>query len=307
MSKTNTAQDLQQKEWQTARDVIASFDDRLDALRRYGFTIIAGLLTAQSLLESNLIPETSSSGTTSPGTSMIQPSVKLAVILATLILIFALRLLDRNYVLYQEAAIKRAEVIEKSLNLGLTETMDDVYHHDHLWLPINLIYGLFAGATCLLGWFLLAGTDWATTSIIAATVLTVFGIGVIQRIRIEHRLYYSFDKLKITKGDSLIITVTNLGKRRVIPKASFKWYMQPQDGQPLPDQENPVDLVLEADEPHYLKWDTAPSTVSTGFYRFVVRENKKSRPPIKGETVRRIIQVLPSSHPTPLSLQRQAT
>jgi hypothetical protein len=50
-----TDQILQQKEWETAREVISKFDERLDVLRRYGFTFITGLLTAQSLLESSLI------------------------------------------------------------------------------------------------------------------------------------------------------------------------------------------------------------------------------------------------------------
>lgn len=170
MSETKTIQNLQQKEWETARDVISKFDERLDVLRRYGFSFITGLLTAQSLLESSLIP----------GTSTIQPQVKLAVILATLVLILALRLLDRDYVVYQKAASERAKVIEASLNLGLTKTIDDVYHGAHLWLSINIIYWLFASAAGLLGWFLTAGIDWAEYLIIGATLATLLGIGLIQ-------------------------------------------------------------------------------------------------------------------------------
>jgi len=303
MSETNTAQDLQQKEWQKARDVIASYDDRLDGFRRYGFTFITGLLTAQSLLESNLIL-----GTPTTVASTIQPSVKVAVVLATLILIVTLRLLDRSYVVSQKAAINTAEIIERSLNLELTETASAVYHREHLWLHVNIIYAFFAVAAGLLGIFLTTGIDWAEVLIFLATLAAFIVIFLIQGLIKLEDMLYTFDKLKVTKGDSLIITVTNIGTKKIsIPKASFKWYMQPQDGQPLPDQENPVDLVLDTDEPYYLKWDTAPSTISTGFYSFVVRENKQSHPQIKGETVRRKIQVLPSSPPTPVSPQRQAT
>jgi hypothetical protein len=83
-------------------------------------------------------------------------------------------------VLYQKAAIKRVKVIEESLNLGLTKAIDEVYHREHLWLFVNIIYMFFAVAAGLLGSFLVAGTDWAEYLIIGATLATLIGIGLIQ-------------------------------------------------------------------------------------------------------------------------------
>jgi hypothetical protein len=312
MAEKDTASSPQLEEWKAARDVVAAFDDRLDGLRRYGFTFITGLLTAQSLLESNLIL-----GTSSTGTNIVQPSVKVAVILATMILIIALRLLDRGYIVQQKAAIKRAIGIEKCLNLGLTETIFDAYHQDRLWLFIPVLYGLFAVGAGLLGWFLIAGDSWAEYSIIAATLATLIWIVLIQLIRLEGILH-TFDKLKVTKGNKLIVTATNIGETRMlIPSSSFIWHMERQDGcqdaKALSEQVIAKEITLEEDEAYQIPWDTAPEEVLPGFYRFAVkgfdyyvvvvkRLNKKIH--MKTRVTPRIIQVLPQSplpSPSPVS------
>jgi len=181
MPMTITTQDLQQKEWQAARDVIVKYDDQLDGLRKYGFTFITGLLTAQSLL------------------TTIEPSLKVSVILVTLVLIVALRLLDRYYQLLQKAAIKRAIVIEKCLNLELTETTFDVYHHRRLYVWLNLIYGLFAGGAGLIGLFLITSFGWEEVVIGVATLATIIVVLLIpDLIKLESMFLYTFDELKVT-------------------------------------------------------------------------------------------------------------
>jgi hypothetical protein len=183
MTEKDATPSNQLEEWKIARGVIAAFDDRLDSLRRYGFTFITGLLTAQSLLESNLIL-----GTPSTATNTVPPSVKVAVITATMILIVALRLLDRGYIIQQKAAINRAITIEKSaksLNIELTKTIRDAYHQDKLWVFVPILYGLFAGAAGLLGMFLITDVIWAEYWTIGVTVGAGICIGLIQLIKLE--------------------------------------------------------------------------------------------------------------------------
>jgi hypothetical protein len=165
-------------EWKAARDVIGKFDDRIDNLRKNGFTFITGLLTAQSLLESNLML-----GTPNSATNTVLPSVKVAVVTATLILIIALRLLDRSYIVQQRAAINRAMMIEKFLNIELTKTIFDAYHRRDLWIIIPILYGLFAIAAGILGCFLITGFSWAEYWIVVATVVAFILILLIQLIR----------------------------------------------------------------------------------------------------------------------------
>ncbi|HVP92669.1 MAG TPA: hypothetical protein VMS94_02880, partial [Acidobacteriota bacterium] len=174
-----------------------------------------------------------------------------------------------------------------------TETITEVYKHDAMWLFINIAYLLFAAAAGLLGWFLLEGNRWEQYWVLAATVAAWVAIGLIQGlVKLEDRIDITFDKLKVNKGDSLVITMTNLGKKRHISQGSLEWYMQTQDGKDLSHQKSPTrDLNLGAGEPYCLEWDTTPTTITPGFYRFVILENKEAR--IQGGAVLRKIQVVP--------------
>jgi hypothetical protein len=267
MPKIKTAKDLQLKEWQTARDVIVKYDGQLDSLRKNGFTFITGLLTAQSFLASNFVL-----GPANNEANINGQLLKMAVILATLVLLIALRLLDRNYQLFQKAAIKRAIVIEKCLNLELTETTFDVYHYERLYIWLNLIYVLFTVGAGLLGLFLIFGIVWAEVAILGATFVTVTVVLLIpDLIKLECTLLYTFDKLKVATGNSLSITMTNIGEASmIIPPSSFVWHMKPQIGEALPEQENPEEISLEEDDQYFFSWKI-PATTTPGFYNFVVK------------------------------------
>ncbi len=65
----------------------------------------------------------------------LPPEVKLAVVSATVLLIVTMRIIEKNYELFQRAASARALVIERHLDLDLTEIISDKYKRGHiLWL-----------------------------------------------------------------------------------------------------------------------------------------------------------------------------
>jgi len=121
-------------EWKQARDVLKHFDEKLHDLRKYGFTFLTGLLAVESIL----IP-------TSFVTTIekIPDSAKFAIFTVTLILIIALHLLDRNYVVFQQAANTRAKVLERELNLELSEIISIRYANFGIKNRVLTVYLLF--------------------------------------------------------------------------------------------------------------------------------------------------------------------
>src|SRR5213076_1903848 len=103
-------------EWKVARDLVTKCDDRTMALRKTGFGFITALITAESILA------------TGAAGKELSHSGKYAVVLVTLLLLVLLRLVERQGQLVQEAAALRANILERALNLGLTEVISDKYH-----------------------------------------------------------------------------------------------------------------------------------------------------------------------------------
>src|SRR3989442_3743868 len=133
---TDDNQKKHMEEWTSAREVIAKFDDRLHDLRKYGFTFVAALLTADSIL----VPTQISIGTEKV---YLPNDIKFAVLLVSLSLLIILKIFDITYSDFLKAAVTRANIIEKELNLELTETISFVYRYKTIMknLPSILYYG----------------------------------------------------------------------------------------------------------------------------------------------------------------------
>ncbi len=129
--------DMDLAEWTQARTVISGFDDRLDATRKFGLTLVSTLLTTDALL----LP--SSIG----GASSLPPLAKFAVLLATLLLVTAVELIDRNYRVIQRAASQRALVLERMMNLELTEVISDRYAQSGVNETVYGVYLLMGGGS----------------------------------------------------------------------------------------------------------------------------------------------------------------
>ncbi len=106
---SNTEKDINSylfEEWKECRSSIARFDEIIINIRKYGFTIITGLLSADAFLFAKV--------------EGLQPREKAAISIVMMALIFSLFVVDRCYEVFLLGAVKRAKKIEEALGLGLS-------------------------------------------------------------------------------------------------------------------------------------------------------------------------------------------
>jgi hypothetical protein len=197
----------QLEEWKQARDVLKSFDDHLHDLRKYGFSFLTALFATESILAR------------SSDARSLDPQVKFAVFAVTLLLIAAVHLFDKNYRIYQEAANTRALVLERKLNLELSEDVSVRHRKNRVNLIVATVYVMFIVGVLLLGSFVLEGEQgWIIGLVVFGTVIGVvpiFTLGL-------HYAYkegedWTISPLECARGELVKITLNNLtSKTRVI-------------------------------------------------------------------------------------------
>lgn len=147
-------------EWQTARDILDKFDERLHDLRKVGFSFITSLLTVDALLSPN------------------SESWKLAALVATLFLIVPLDLVDRNYRVFLIAAQIRAQILERRNRMDLTQRITRMFETAHVEFFFEAVYVIFTLAVLLLGWIIFGAKAsleyWAP--FVAFSVLTMLAV-----------------------------------------------------------------------------------------------------------------------------------
>jgi hypothetical protein len=213
------------EEWKSVREILAKFDDRILDLRKIGFSLLTALLAAQSLLIPSFYQ-----------TSSLPPAIKLTVIVATLLLIVTVRLIEKNYELFQEAAATRAVVLERDLNLEITETISERSRSDHFARIVSWVYIVFAIVAGVVGYFIILpsyqmseifhlGLFLRRTQLLVLMVLVTIGCivwigrtglafshhgrdksGELQLIPVD----WTIDRLACKRGDFVRITLTNL-------------------------------------------------------------------------------------------------
>jgi hypothetical protein len=133
-----------QKEWEQCRQRIEAVDGTLADLRKFGFSLITGLLAGTGLVggAAGLL-----------GASKPLPQGVVAVLIAiNCILVFVLYVVDRYYVVIQQGAVQRAVDIERALNLRLSLAIAGVARDDRVWRYASILqYGLFILASLALG------------------------------------------------------------------------------------------------------------------------------------------------------------
>jgi len=156
-SVSDGSNDPGMSEWQAARDVLDSYDERLHDLRKVGFSFVTGLLTVDALL-----------------TTSSNPNWKLAALLGTLFLIVPLDLVDRNYRAIEIAASIRAQILERRSRMDLTQAITRMFELSHVGGFFEWVYLLFALAVLLIGWVVFAPAT-STEYWFSIAVLLVFG------------------------------------------------------------------------------------------------------------------------------------
>jgi hypothetical protein len=210
------------EEWKGARATLQFFDDKLHDLRKHGFSFLTGLFAAGSIL-SEIVPEATS------GSAITPEKVKLGVFIVTLMLIVALHLLDRNYRLFQQAAFTRAMVLERKLNLELSEAISMRHRSSKISSSVLAVYFLFAGGVALLGGFILY-PDWSLIRWLGAALIVAVAFIIAQRRNLKPRWRveafkedWTVSPLRCTREELIGITWNNLSGE--VP-GKFK----PQDG-----------------------------------------------------------------------------
>ena len=87
-------------EWKAARDILSKFDDRIADLRKWGFSFLSGLITADALTK------------LFGGNDFPNDRIGIAIFSITLVLVIALMVLVKNYQLFQTATAIRARILE---------------------------------------------------------------------------------------------------------------------------------------------------------------------------------------------------
>lgn len=277
------------KEWETAREVLSKFDDRLHDLRKIGFTFITALLSADAIIFVNWIEGVE-----------LPDYIKLAVLLVTLLLIVTLLLVDRNYQIFQRAAATRAKILERRLNLELTEVIAQRYRTQSVQDYVTSVYMLFTGGVFFLG-------VAALSDPITILVLLIAWIGTIYAIyrannRIGMRYPYgtldwTIDRLQCKSGETIQITLTNLSADKEIPKDPFPsgtvmWQIVPEDDEnAVKTEELDHPLSIGADDSHTWLWET--KSVQKGIYRVrrIILDKKTGQPAKKLVPLKRKIRV----------------
>lgn len=168
-----------QKEWQECRTAIGRLDSTLVDLRKYGFGLASGLLTAGGILGgiANILPKSNGASTTAApsATSMftVSPSVVAVIVAVTVLLVFVLFVVDRYYTMIQWGAINRARALERAISLGMTQEISRwagwgkpvvpiLGRNLSLWRWVALVqYGGFVAVAFALGTAVMAGWSWA--------------------------------------------------------------------------------------------------------------------------------------------------
>lgn len=100
--------DLRYLEWQQARVTIQQFDKMVLEIRKYGFSFITILLTANGFLLGAM-----------PPSAFVIAGIEAALLL----LIFSLFRVDRMHEIFVRAAVLRAMRLEEELGMGLSRTI----------------------------------------------------------------------------------------------------------------------------------------------------------------------------------------
>jgi hypothetical protein len=169
-----------QKEWEQCRQRIEAVDGTLADLRKFGFSLITGLLAASGLVggAAGLL------GASKP----LPQGVVSALVAINCILVFVLYVVDRYYVVIQQGAVQRAIDLERALNLRLSLAIAGVARDDTVWRYASMLqYGLFIFASLALGLALIlvrapsGGTNQAQTTTSASSGSLAVSVSGIDR------------------------------------------------------------------------------------------------------------------------------
>jgi hypothetical protein len=258
------------EEWKQARDVLKSYDEHLHDLRKYGFSFLTALLAAGAILTPAITESTDAE---------IPNFIKFAVFAVTLLLIAALHLLDRNYRVFQDAAVTRALILERKLNIELSEVITTRYRIDRVGFLVFFVYLFFIIGVLLLGGFVLQ-PDWGYfvgllifAAVTAALPYYALRISYANKNLLED---WSISPLESTGDEPLRITLTNMSRDdRSIPfeQGTLIWRINDEDGQEIFRQVAEKNMEITTNYTWIIKpRDFLNGEIKTGVYQLQPRD-----------------------------------
>ena len=201
------------KEWEVARDIIGKGDERIDGLRKYGFTFVTGLLTANALVLHGL-----SSAKDGDPAGRALPWIGVVVSVVASVLIIAMRLLEKSTQLLQTAVAQRARVIERHIGLELCDIIAERHEAERWWRAVSLLYGTFVLVVAVIG--LVAG-GFEGPMVLRATILSATAVTswiALWRISTLEVLYrrnqnddWSIERQQCSQGEAIRIMYVRFG------------------------------------------------------------------------------------------------
>jgi hypothetical protein len=190
-------------EWQETRTVIARYDGYLNDLRKLSFPFITGTLAISGFVGSI----SSISGTI----VLLSPNIYTGVFIAIMGLIVAVAVLDTLYCNFELAASVRAGILEKRLNLDITNDFAYLSDKESWSKYVHLLYGVLVVVAFVLGVAFIWGDAWYTyVPLAVALILSILFMNHIFKKKSIHLYDWGVDKKILTQGDYLRITFTNL-------------------------------------------------------------------------------------------------
>jgi hypothetical protein len=253
-------------EWVTARTLIDTLDDRMNDLRKVGFTFVTGILAVSGIF----LPETTEGG--------LSYGIKAAIIIVTLALIVALALFEKNNFIVQRAASQRALVLERRLNLELTEIISYQYRFNKGSRYKNLIYVLFIFGACTFAYTLPIDSN-PTMNFIKVLLMFIFFAGIIGLIQSRFKFRrpktsegqdWTLDKIECQQGDMVGITLTNFsGDEISISPNDIAYKIEDKEGNIIFQDIVKNTIKLQNEQSYTWYWDT--TGVKPGIYQIIPR------------------------------------
>jgi hypothetical protein len=165
-------------EWKECRSTIDRFDRLLVDVRKYGFTLLTGLLTAGAFAFVKL------------DTTPVPDAARVGISLVLMVLVLGLFTVDRYIEMLLRAAVTRARTLETALGLRLTHMLSSVAESVGTATWATWLYTLFV-LSAIVPWVVSTATPWRSPLVIATTpgparVVTILGLAFAVLLWIYH-------------------------------------------------------------------------------------------------------------------------
>jgi hypothetical protein len=268
--------DIHFKEWERTRKLLLEFDNRIHDIRKYGFSFLTALMAAEAIL----IPKNDYMAVGEVG---LTDTTKLAVFGVTLLLIGIIKLMEKYYQLFITCSAQRARILERSLNLELTEIISDRHRSELIPKYVNNIYFFFILGVFVLGYAVLIPNLREVLLLILITVLALFSIRKIDELSLEYtreRMDWTINPLECKPGEKVRITLTNISKDNkkgpLILEPGLVWGIETQDRTRGIHRER-LEKIIKLNAGDNYIWEWTPKKKQFGIFRVVIPYKEKGK------------------------------